>query len=137
MTVGCTQSASNPVVIDIGPIYVPADTGAATVDGISYEYIATADREAQILAGFQKLKVGQSREEVRDVMGPPDMAFLGRAKGPDPDVRFWVFVYKIKQMESEPMNVYNDTFIRILFDTDGKLNVATPYQIAGLKSIKR
>src|SRR5262249_18030570 len=55
---------------DVGSMYAPPR--GAKSDGGGYGYVATAEREAQIIAGFRKLKVGQSREEVREAMGPPD-----------------------------------------------------------------
>jgi hypothetical protein len=81
---------------DKGPTYVaPAGTGAATIDGIEYQYVATAEREASIIAGFTKLTVGQSREVVRKLLGPPDFAEPLYDKQGD-IFRGWYYMYKIK-----------------------------------------
>src|SRR4051794_12696240 len=79
--VGCSKSsASSPTTepTDVGPTYTsPTGAGATTIDGVEYEYIASAEREKQIASGFPKLKVGQSREEVRDALGMPDTSRPG------------------------------------------------------------
>src|SRR4051794_36307475 len=78
LTSGCRKSSmSTPTSkpVDVGPTYVaPSGTGATTIDGIQYGYVATPEREAQIVRGFPKLRLGQSREEVRDALGLPDTA---------------------------------------------------------------
>src|SRR3954466_6555172 len=98
--VGCSKSsASSPTTkpTDVGPTYTsPTGAGATTIDGVEYEYVASAEREGRIVSGFPKLKVGQSPEEVRDALGLPDTAQPGYSK--DFNSRFlgWSYMYKIK-----------------------------------------
>jgi hypothetical protein len=116
-----------------GPLYAPLATGAATIDGVDYRYIATADREAQIIAGFKKLKVGQSREEVRDAMGPPDSAEPMHRKAHNMPFIGWSYTYEVK-MRSRGPNM-NDVSVQIFFDADGSLHWAAPNHILGLEDV--
>lgn len=136
-TVGCTLSApANRPPSDVGPTYVaPAGAGPATLDGVEYEYVATSEREAQIVAGFPKLKTGQSREDVRDTLGPPDRAIPAYGKAYSAPFRGWAYLYKIK-MRSQGPNT-NDICVNVYFDPDGNLDWAVPSNIAGLTEVGR
>src|SRR5438270_446126 len=82
---------------DGGPTYTsPTGAGATIIDGVEYEYVASAEREKQIVSGFPKLKVGQSREEVRDALGMPDTARPGYSKEYNSRFLGWSYMYKIK-----------------------------------------
>lgn len=135
-TVGCagpSPSAQMARPSDVGPIYVtPGGTGARTIDGIEYKYVATAKRRAQIVAGFPKLKLGQSREKVRAALGLPDRAYpmydkRGQVFGG------WTYRYEIKMRAPGP-NMY-DVRVSLFFNPAGKLRWAVPCHIPGLKSI--
>lgn len=119
---------------DVGPTYVaPGGTGATTIDGIAFEYVATAEREAQIVAGFPKLKLGQSREEVRAALGLPDAAGPGYGKEYNPRFHGWGYMYKIR-MRAEGPNT-NDVCVQVFFNPAGELKWAVPNHIPGLKEI--
>src|SRR5438067_68192 len=68
LAAGCaSRSTPTTAPADVAATYAaPADaTGPLRIEGVDYDYIATPSREQQILEGFPKLRVGQSREEVR------------------------------------------------------------------------
>lgn len=81
---GCSKPSASSAATkptDVGPTYTgPTGASPATIDSVEYAYVASAERETQIVSGFPKLKVGQSREEVRDVLGAPDTAQPGYSK---------------------------------------------------------
>jgi outer membrane protein assembly factor BamE (lipoprotein component of BamABCDE complex) len=95
--------------------------------------VATSARQAAILAGFAKLKVGQSREEVRQALGAPDKAQIAQGKLYN-SPRCWVYMYKIKMRTSGPNT--KDICVEVSFDSDGKLNWAMPENIAGLNEAR-
>lgn len=120
---------------DVGGKYVPpAGTGPATIEGIKYKYVATREREGQIVAGYVKLKVGQTREDVRAALGPPDKA--NRQYGKEADAPFlgWSYTYRIKTRAGAPNE--NDVRVQVYFDPEGKLHWAYP-NVPGLKEIGR
>ena len=118
---------------DEGPTYVaPAGTGAAKIDGFEYKYVATAERESNIIAGFKKLKVGQSREDVRKLLGPPDVADTSFTKGFRDEFRGWYYQYKIRMRS---LASTNDVCVEVFFDTKGKLHWAVPENIPDLREI--
>jgi hypothetical protein len=121
----------SPVPEDVGPVYIPPRE--ATTDGGEYAYIATAGREAEIIAGFQKLKVGQSREEVRDAMGSPDSAKPMHRKAYNMPFIGWSYTYTVKMRPGGPH--MNDVYIEVFFSQDGTLHWAVPNHIAGLEQV--
>lgn len=134
---GCaepTASAPASQPTDVGPTYVaPSGTGTATINGIEYEYVATGEREAQIVAGFPKLKLGQSREEVRAALGLPDRATPGYRKEYNAPFRGWGYMYKIKMRTGSPNT--NDVCVQVFFDPAGELKWAVPNHIEGFKEV--
>jgi hypothetical protein len=134
---GCGRpSASTPATkpTDVGPTYVrPNGTGAAKIDGVDYQYVATREREAQIVAGFPKLKLGQTREQVRNALGPPDFANPEFSKAFNSQFLGWSYQYYIKERVVSPN--MNDPCVEVFFDPNGKITWAVPENIAGLKEI--
>jgi hypothetical protein len=134
--VGCAEPTPvSPTTkpTDVGPIYVaPNGTSARTIDGIEYEFIATPDREAQIIAGFPQLMLGQSREEVRAALGLPDAATPGYGKEYNA-FRGWGYIYKIKMRAGGPNT--NDVCVQVFFNPAGELKWAVPNHIPGLKEV--
>jgi hypothetical protein len=133
-TAGCTAPSAPvpPRPSDVGSTYVaPSGTGPRTIDGIEYKYVATAERKAKIIAGFPKLKLGQSREKVRAALGLPDTArpmYDKRCK----EFHGWVYDYDIKMRA--PSNMY-DVCVGVYFNPNGKLRWAVPCHIPGLKAV--
>jgi hypothetical protein len=128
------SSASTPTTkpTDVGPTYVaPAGTGPTTIDGVEYEYVARAERQAQIVAGFSNLSVGQSREDVRDALGPPDIARPDYGKAYNSPLLGWSYMYRIKMRAGGT----NEVCVEVFFDPAGKLKWAVPERIAGLKEV--
>lgn len=121
----------SPPPEDIGPVYRPPLQ--AKTDGCEYGYVATAEREAQIIAGFRNLTVGQSREEVRDAMGAPDEAKPMYRKAHNMPFIGWSYTYKIKMRSGGPN--MNDVCVEVFFSADGTLHWAVPNHIAGLEEI--
>jgi hypothetical protein len=131
---GCAQPSQTTAPTDVGPEYTaPTGSGPATIEGISYEYVATPEREQEIIAGFRKLKVGQLREEVRQAMGPPDSAKPMYGKAKDSPFHGWSYLYKIR-MRSRGANT-RDVCVQVFFSPDGKLHWAVPENIAGLSEV--
>jgi len=135
--VGCTEPPpASPTTkpTDVGPTYVaPNGTGTRTIGGIEFGYVATAEREAQIVAGFPKVKLGQSREEVRAVLGLPDAARPAYGKEYNAPFRGWVYTYKIKMRVGSPNT--NDVCVLVFFNPAGELRSAVPNHIPDLKEV--
>jgi hypothetical protein len=134
---GCSKpSTSSPTTrpTDVGPSYTsPPGAGATTIEGVEYEYVASAEREKQIVSGFPTLKVGQSRDEVRDALGLPDTAQPGYSKEYNSRFLGWSYMYKIKMRSGSPNT--KDVCVQVFFDSTGKLKWAVPNHIEGLKEI--
>jgi hypothetical protein len=131
--VGPSASAPRTIPRDVGSTYVaPSGTGARTIDGIEYQYVATARRRAQIIAGHRKLKLGQSREEVRSLLGLPDRADPMYPKTAEPFLG-WAYDYIIKTRADGPN--MGDACVGVYFNPDGKLKWAVPCNIPGLKAV--
>lgn len=119
--------------VDAGPLYVaPAGTGKATINGLEYRYLASKERESQIIEGFKKLRLGESRDDVRDALGPPDTADSMSGKHRDAPFRGWCYMYQIKMRD---LANTNDVSVHVFFDPDGKLDWAAPSNIDGLTEI--
>ena len=132
---GCERAAPVAIQRDGGPLYVaPSGTGAANIDGVNYEYVATKDRETQITKGFHKLNIGQSRQDVRDALGSPDSAEPSYGKEANPRLRGWCYMYKIRMRAGSPNT--NDVCVEVFFfDPVGKIHWAVPENITGLNEI--
>jgi hypothetical protein len=120
---------------DVGHKYVrPAGSGPRTIAGVKYAYVATPEREAQIVEGFSKLKVGQTREEVRAALGPPDKRnrSYAKVKQAKPPFLGWCYTYKIK-MRGGASNE-NNVCVQVFFNPAGKLTWAAP-NVPGLKDV--
>jgi outer membrane protein assembly factor BamE (lipoprotein component of BamABCDE complex) len=85
------------------------------------------------VAGFQNLKVGQSRQEVRDALGPPDEASPRYGKDRHATFRGWGYTYEIKTRTGGPNT--NDVCVQVFFDPDDTLLWAVPSHIAGLSDV--
>ena len=121
----------SPPPEDVGPVYMqPPD---AKPDHSEYGYAATPEREAQIIAGFRNLKVGQSREEVRDVMGLPDSAEPMYRKARNMPFIGWKYLYEIKTQSGPPKT--SNVYVSVYFNPDGNLHWAVPNRIAGLEEV--
>jgi hypothetical protein len=91
-------SSGPPHGSDVGPVYVrPASASSATIDGVYWEYVAVPERHRQIFDGYPQLRIGQTREEVRALMGPPDFV------KPLGDTVFagWAYSYDDKRREAD------------------------------------
>jgi hypothetical protein len=134
---GCekpTASAPASQTTDVGLTYrAPDGTGVRTIDGIEYEYVATHERENEIVNGFPKLAVGQSREEVRAAMGLPDRAEPMYGKERNAPFHGWWYMHKIKMRSGGPNT--NDICIEVFFSPKGKLSWAVPNHIEDLKEV--
>src|SRR5262245_17503538 len=81
LLVGCNGASSR---VDVGPNYTaPAPAGLLTVDGVTYQRPATPEREEKILSGYPQIKLGQTREEVRALLGAPDFHVAAHRRGSD------------------------------------------------------
>jgi hypothetical protein len=135
---GCADSSvSAPTTkpTDVGPTYIAPVSASTptTIDGVEYGYVATAEREKQIVDGFPKLKVGQSREEVRDALGLPDIAQPASSKEYPGRFLGWSYMYRIKMRSGGPNT--NDVCVEVFFGSAGNLKWAVPNHIAGLKEV--
>jgi hypothetical protein len=121
---GCDGGKS---AADVGPLYVaPAGTAVSvTVPGhdLPFTYVATPQRLQEIAKGFAQLRVGATREQVRQMIGPPD-----QSTGRDPirsDKSFgWLYVYKIRTTDGSSRTY--DEYVSILFDRSCRLMCAQP-----------
>jgi hypothetical protein len=108
---GCNGASSK---VDVGPTYkAPAGTGPQTIDGVTYEYPATPERQQAIISGYPQLKLGQTREEVRALVGAPDYAVAMHRRGSD---RFegWQYLYYGHRLHL--WTDANDQWVQIFFD---------------------
>jgi hypothetical protein len=119
---------------DVGTLYVaPADTRRTPAGGVQQVYVATKERKAQIVNGFSKLKLGQTREQVRDILGPPDRAEAMHGKARSAPFHGWDYTYELKMetIDGNMSNKYADVF----FDAENKLEWAEGHNIKGLHEI--
>jgi hypothetical protein len=119
---------------DVGPTYVaPAGMGPVTVpeNDLPFEYVATAQREQQIKAGYANLQVGASREDVRRLIGPPDG--VGN-QHPRRGGRFLGFTYTYKIRTTAHMTRTYDEYVTVFFDGSHKLR-CTMARIPGFTDI--
>ena len=135
--IGCekpTASAPASRPTDVGLTYsAPEGTVARTIDAIEYKYVATPERENEIVGGFPKLAVGQSRQDVRAAMGSPDSAEPMYGKESDAPFHGWSYTYKIKLRSGGPN--MNDVYVTAYFSPDGKLSWAVPNHVEGLNEV--
>jgi len=131
---GCNSASSK---VDVGPNYTaPAPAGLLTENGVTYERPATPEREQKILSGYPQLAVGQTREEVRALLGAPDAHVATHRRGSD---RFegWYYIYyghQVRQLIND--TDANDQVIQIFFDrADDRLNYAHPASLPGLLDV--
>jgi hypothetical protein len=128
---GCDSANSKS---DIGPSYIaPSGTSLQKIDGVTYAYVATPERQKSISSGFAQLKIGQSREEIRTLLGAPDFAI---AMHRPESTRFtgWHYIYNIR-------TIYNwtnssDQWVEMMFDqTSDRLYWAHSNAIPGLTDV--
>ena len=132
--VGCGRPSQATTPTDVGPTYAaPPGNGPVTIEGITYGYVATQEREQEIITGFRKLSVGQSREDVREAMGPPDSAETMWGKDDFKPFTGWSYMYKIRMRPVGPNT--SDVCIHVFFNPKGKLEWAVPSHIAGLSEV--
>src|SRR5262249_12632722 len=141
LLVGCDFASSQT---DVGPVYTvpsgngpsgtgPAGTGPQTIDGVTYAYVAPPQRQQTIISGYAQLKVGQTREEVRALLGAPDYAI---AMHPRESLRFigWHYIYHIRTRYNWTHT--SDQWVSILFDeSTDRLYWAQPNALPGLTDV--
>ena len=129
---GCTHVTPT----DVGPTYVaPADSGPTIIDGISYWYVAAPARQEEITAGFPKLKVGQSREDVRQAIGAPDDASPEYGEKNAGSFSGWYYMYRIRMRGTPHEGWMSNVCVDVFFNAGGKLTWADPENIAGLSEV--
>ena len=119
---------------DVGPTYLPPTSTRSLGNGLhDYRYIATPARREQIVNGFGNLKVGQTREEVRAAMGPPDLADAQYSLELFPKYEGWRYHYYIRLLALGPN--FRDEYVGAYFKPDGKLKWAVASNIPGLTEV--
>jgi hypothetical protein len=131
LLMGCESARSKT---DVGPRYiVPPGTGSETIDGVTYAYVAPAERQQAIISGYAQLKVGQTREEVRTLLGAPDYAI---AMYPRRSYRFlgWHYIYHIRTIFN--WTDTSDQWVQTMFDpSSDRLYWAHSNSLPGLADV--
>jgi hypothetical protein len=100
--------------------------------GIEYLYLANSGREETILTGFAKLAPGQTREQVRENLGPPDVGMPRYARDSTHAYLGWEYIYNIRRS----VNHSDDAYVQIWFaPATTTLTFAKAYRIPGLTSV--
>jgi hypothetical protein len=120
---------------DIGPAYIqPQKAGPAIIDGIHYEYVATKEREVQIIDGVQKLEAGPFRADVRKLLGPPDIGrpLYGKYNSV---LIYWDYIYRIRYRDKTDWND-SDYAVELFFTPTGRLDWARVHGVPGLSKFE-
>ena len=135
-TAGCHRSPPMVIPPDVGGTYgSPVSSGITCPGGTPgrrYPYAAAADRERAITSGYPGLRVGQTREQVRQLLGPPGDADPMCSKQLSPRFTGWAFTYTVRA--NEPANT-NNANVEVFFDPNNRLHSAVPSHVPGLAAV--
>ena len=83
----------------------------------TYPYLATAQRQAQILDGFEEIKPGMSPSDVTAFLGQPDeiRSLLDHIKNSEPVGYTWWFIIE-RKAESGSVDEKAEKLVRVTFD---------------------
>jgi hypothetical protein len=106
------------VLLGIGISYSLANTTSSTQSSQSFQFELAAEKKALLIKGLSLIKVGDSIERVKEVLGSPtaDEELIGK-KG---EFVSRVLDYYIKRVEANNVNIH-DQMISFYFDRDGRL----------------
>lgn len=102
-----------------------ANSHSTSEPSLTYPYVATPEREAKILKGMEKVKVGMASSDVRNVLGEPDEV----RKLYDPNINLknrepigytWWFIIE-RKVESGSVNEKAEKLFRVSFDLEDKI----------------
>jgi hypothetical protein len=90
---------------------------------ISYPYIASAERQEFIATNCKKIKINQTEQEVKQILGTPEeIRPLYEPKTHNPQkigFTFWYILQRLKEKGSQ--NDKAEKLVRISFNLDGKV----------------
>ncbi len=97
----------------------------------SFPYNAPRERRERILAGYSKLDVGVTKDEVAAAIGEPDYSQLNYGpKGPNMPLIGSSWVYYLSKRGDRANNL--DPVVHVFFGTDGRARWIVPSNIEGL-----
>ena len=89
-----------------------------TIDGVTYAYVAPAERQQRI-SGYAKLRVGDTREEVRALLGAPDLANAIHERQSD-KFAGWHYIYVYRTVHPDKRWADSkDQLVQVFFDPSG------------------
>jgi hypothetical protein len=93
-------------------------------EGISYPYIASTERQKFITENYKKIKINQTEQEVKQILGTPDKVlplYEPKIKNPKKiGFTFWYILQRLKENGSQ--NEKAEKLVRISIVQDKKYN---------------
>ena len=112
---GCNNTPqSNTVISDNLPTY------EEFVANHSFPYIASVERQNQLIQNYYNLSTGQTKQEVIQIIGEPDYSEPLYSKTPSPGYFGDDWLYFLEKPDPPILNVENDKRIHVFFDINGK-----------------
>ena len=91
-----------------------------------FPYTAPPERAAKIISGYIKVKLGMTRNQVKEIMGKPDSAYVISSKELNAPIRGYGFKYYLYR-DTSSVNSFKDDVAYITFDTLWKVKEITPH----------
>ncbi len=121
---------------DTGPIYERLEgTGLRAESNERYGHIALPVRERALVWAYSRLRLGMTRYQVSEILGPPDVTRTRIDNEPSGTRYGWAYKYFIRLREGGPI-IY-DQSIQLYFGVDGRLDWAVPGNLENLVDIGR
>ncbi len=92
------------------------------VSSHSFPYIASQERQAQIIEKYSQLTVGLTEADVFALLGEPDCAEPLYTKAPPPNMEYLGFrwIYYLEKPNPNLTNLKKDIAVQIYFNTESK-----------------
>jgi hypothetical protein len=92
------------------------------VSSHSFPYIASQERQTQIIKNYSKLTVGLTEADIIALLGEPDCADPLYTKAPPPNMEYLGFrwTYFIEKPDPNLSNLKKDITVEVYFDTNSK-----------------
>jgi hypothetical protein len=108
----------------------PSDSPPKRPQSASCRSISAEDK-AVLLANVAKLEIGDPQTKVQLLLGKPSDIDHGQAK-PSGQVTSTDYIYLVKKCAYGPHIGWDDDFVRLTFDTDGRLELVQGIRVQGV-----
>ena len=109
-----------------GDIACPHDKDLRTyqqwLQSVQFPYNAPRERVRQVVDNYGQVKVGSSKKEVIEALGPPDFEQEMIPKEPWRPCVGYEFLYYFEKSDGETDNLLKDSRIDVFFTADGRAN---------------